>query len=337
MNYLEYLLQEAQELAESFNFDIAYEKYSKIIEAYPKNWEAFNGRADCKIDFEDYKGAIEDYFTALKLSPDNPKVHYNIGCFYLNEYEYKKGIDFISKAILLSPDAKSYLVRGNTYTELKCYHKALSDYLKALEMDQEDIITYIYIIESLYALNDYKSLKKYIQAIENKFPESDYPPRMKEFIEAPEAKKSDWINKPFSSKVYFDEKTSVTTSQYKMLKKGLIPKDDKDKWFVYFEDETLFCHRSNDGQRIYEIQFEEEGLEYVSTKIIIEGNKNIYQINEDAESSFIDLLLNIGLGCSFSDEFTMKFMVRKLLKKVTFDELEDKFGRIIFLNNHSYF
>ncbi|MFQ5430684.1 MAG: hypothetical protein ACE5E1_10275, partial [Phycisphaerae bacterium] len=45
----------------------------------------------------------------------------------------------------------------------------------------------------------------------------------------------------------------------KRIRKGLIPKQMEDKWFIYWKDDVLFFHRSWTGFCIYAVRFSVEG------------------------------------------------------------------------------
>lgn len=48
-------------------------------------------------------------------------------------------------------------------------------------------------------------------------------------------------------------------SQMSNLRLGFIPVDQNQKWFLYFEDNTLHCHRSWTGSKMFEVVFEPAG------------------------------------------------------------------------------
>lgn len=47
-----------------------------------------------------------------------------------------------------------------------------------------------------------------------------------------------------------------TPSEFDRIKRGLIPIEMEDKWFMFFEDPWLFAHRSWTGICIYAVKFE---------------------------------------------------------------------------------
>jgi len=49
---------------------------------------------------------------------------------------------------------------------------------------------------------------------------------------------------------------SFTPEEFERMKRGLIPQQMEDKWFIYFEEPWLYFHRSWTGVCIYAIRFE---------------------------------------------------------------------------------
>ncbi|MDX2245610.1 MAG: hypothetical protein SF052_02460 [Bacteroidia bacterium] len=49
-------------------------------------------------------------------------------------------------------------------------------------------------------------------------------------------------------------KKSFTPEEFNRLKNGLIPREMEDKWFIFFEDNYLYFHRSWTGFEIFRIE-----------------------------------------------------------------------------------
>lgn len=72
------------------------------------------------------------------------------------------------------------------------------------------------------------------------------------------AKKSDWKTCEMPAQTQsFQLEVNLTEEEYRTLQDGHIPQEMEDKWFSYFEDDTLYVHRSWTGSCIYIIQFAE--------------------------------------------------------------------------------
>lgn len=96
------------------------------------------------------------------------------------------------------------------------------------------------------------------------------------------AKKSDWKTRPMPKATHnISVKIEFSDSEYESLKKGLIPKQMEDKWFLYFHDNNLFCHRSWTGHCIYLGRFKRINGKNYLYEININDNKKEYKPESD--------------------------------------------------------
>ena len=97
------------------------------------------------------------------------------------------------------------------------------------------------------------------------------------------AEKTDWKNFPMSEQTeYFTIDINYDEQQLETIKKGLIPEVMEDKWFIYFEDNKLYCHRSWTGYCIFIIEFLDKSIGVTATR-----DSKIYKttgIEEDKEN-----------------------------------------------------
>lgn len=61
-----------------------------------------------------------------------------------------------------------------------------------------------------------------------------------------------------------------------LLKLGFLPREMDDKWFIYFENNTLHFHRSWTGVCIYQVFFKQEGDALRMTQAIVNRNPDQY-------------------------------------------------------------
>ena len=322
-------IPEAIALSDQGKHEEAIELLNEIIEEYPKHWRAYNCRAICKSYLQDNDGAFEDYNKALSLDPNNPKVLANIGGLFGTEKKFEKAIDYYSMAIEQNFDDALYKFRGDNYFNLKMYSEAIEDHKRFLEYDDSFTDIYYKIGVSYKLLGDNQNAKHYFDLAIKKDPGSKYSQRLKEYLDAPIAKKTDWITKPMKIKSISEVGVGVSAMKYEIIKKGYIPKDENDKWFTYFENETLFCHRASDGQCIFEVLFIEEYDEYVSKELYVEGDPQIFNIEPGAELFFLMFLIHCGISYHESDDQLKRALFSGLLEYASFDELEEMFGRIL--------
>lgn len=72
-----------------------------------------------------------------------------------------------------------------------------------------------------------------------------------------------------------------TGRQFLKLSKGLVPQPMEDKWFVYYENEWLYFHRSRTGYGIYKAKLNKETDGYSITEFWTERNHEKYKNNDD--------------------------------------------------------
>ena len=86
----------------------------------------------------EYKSAISDFTTAIKLDPDYPAAYNNRGVAYGNLGEHRSAISDYTTAIKLDPDyLVSFATRGISYYKLGEYNTAISDYTTAIRLDPD--------------------------------------------------------------------------------------------------------------------------------------------------------------------------------------------------------
>jgi hypothetical protein len=108
------------------------------------------------------------------------------------------------------------------------------------------------------------------------------------------ATKADWRIKKLPSK-----RTSIaldrrfTPHEIQHIKAGLIPAEMEDKWFVYWQDDTLFFHRSWTGFCLYVVKFVKDGECYRMRKAELNRNPRQYAETSDAkDASLISYLID---------------------------------------------
>jgi hypothetical protein len=66
---------------------------------------------------------------------------------------------------------------------------------------------------------------------------------------------SSWQRQPFTDGVPIPCSLSLTPAEFEQVKKGFVPQEMEDKWFIYYEAPYLFFHRSWTGQPVYRLRF----------------------------------------------------------------------------------
>jgi len=87
--------------------------------------------------------AVNDFTSAIKLSPSSATSYNNRGSARLVKGDSKGAIEDCTRAIELNPRyANAYNTRGNAYNRLGDFPHALENYDKAIELSPADSIVY---------------------------------------------------------------------------------------------------------------------------------------------------------------------------------------------------
>jgi hypothetical protein len=86
----------------------------------------------------------------------------------------------------------------------------------------------------------------------------------------------------------------LTLDEFQRLKRGSIPKSMDDKWFVFHEDDWVYCHRSWTGYCIYQLRFEQQGREMVVAEAWVNGEYRSDDLVRDQHAARF-LLLALAL------------------------------------------
>ncbi|MGD8758080.1 MAG: tetratricopeptide repeat protein [Deltaproteobacteria bacterium] len=140
------------------------EKYTKAIQANPKDVLAYHNRAVAYCRLGSHGQAVDDFTNAIKLDPKNAILYYNRAIAYGALGKPEQAIDDGTKAIALNTkDANAYINRGIDYIALGDGDRAVKDLNRAIEFNAQDASAYYargvayYRIESKeLALKDFK-------------------------------------------------------------------------------------------------------------------------------------------------------------------------------------
>ena len=147
----------------------AKEYYTKEIELFPKDANAYMNRGIFYSIINDNENAIIDLNKAIELEPKSTDNYNNRAEFYKIIKKYDKSLSDYQKVIELNPsDFDVYLNRGDLYLELKDFNNSLKDYNKAIELKSNSDLAYIKRGELYrYYIKDIEnSLEDYNKAIE---------------------------------------------------------------------------------------------------------------------------------------------------------------------------
>lgn len=94
------------------------------------------------------------------------------------------------------------------------------------------------------------------------------------------ATRKTWKNHSIKKPKKISISLRFTEEEFIKIRAGLIPEEMEDKWFIFFEDNWLYCHRSWTGYGMYKAQIIKEGKDYLIMEFFAERDLNLYT-NED--------------------------------------------------------
>lgn len=106
--------------------------------------------------------AIKVYYDLLKIDPNNPQVHSNLGTLLMDEGDFETALKHYDKSIELKPNNYfAYINRANYYFRINEYDNAILDAKQALEfknngVEAASLLTIIYALQG-----DEEGKKKY--------------------------------------------------------------------------------------------------------------------------------------------------------------------------------
>ena len=121
------------------------------------------------------------------------------------------------------------------------------------------------------------------------------------------AVRSDWKTAPMpEAKTTVRLDRAFDDGEMASIRRGLVPDQMEDKWFVYFEKDRLYFHRSWTGTCIYIVDFhvDQQGYRMISA----EANRDpeqYSQTNDEFDARLISYLVDVLLlrhEASYPDE-----------------------------------
>lgn len=115
--------------------DAAIADLDAAIKLKPAYHEAFNLRANMKLEKGDLEGALADYSKAIALSPKTASYYTNRAQAREKKMDAKGALADMAEVLKLRPkDERAYMNRGDFRLNAKDYPGALKDFDKALEL-----------------------------------------------------------------------------------------------------------------------------------------------------------------------------------------------------------
>lgn len=144
------------------------------------------------------------------------------------------------------------------------------------------------------------------------------------------ATKDTWKHLPIDNPKRIIIDLYLTDKQFSKLTNGLIPRQMEDKWFIYYENEWLYFHRSWTGNGMYKAKLNKETDGYSIREFWVERNQEKYK-NEDDNTDIETFSFLIARGILGID-------VRNIYSKRNIKTESDvvkgwsNFGNMLFTN-----
>ncbi len=106
----------------------------------------YMGSAQIKTEKGDFKGAAEDYVSALKIMPNSPKALVELAELQKRSGDHAAAIENLNKAVLLRGSSEDYLKRADANYAAGKNQDAMQDVEKTLSIDSK--IAWAYFIRS---------------------------------------------------------------------------------------------------------------------------------------------------------------------------------------------
>ena len=117
--------------------------YDSAIRLNPDDAKAYNNRGTAKHQLGQHFAAIADYDTAIRLNPDDAKAYNNRGVAKNDLGQHLAAIADFDIAIRLNPDlAEAYLNRGVAKDDLGQHFAAIADFDIAIRLNPDDAKAY---------------------------------------------------------------------------------------------------------------------------------------------------------------------------------------------------
>jgi len=108
------------------------------------------------------------------------------------------------------------------------------------------------------------------------------------------AKQSDWPIEPLP-----EERTTIaldrtfSSEEMEIIRRGVLPEEMEDRWFVYWQNDCLYFHRSWTGFCIFVVRFIQENACYRIVGAEVNRDKEQYDIlGDEKDKKYISELID---------------------------------------------
>jgi hypothetical protein len=106
------------------------------------------------------------------------------------------------------------------------------------------------------------------------------------------ATRDSWKTLPPGSMAPLRYQATFTQEEYATIRRGLIPVEMEDKWFVFWETDSLFFHRSWTGHCVYRAEFRPSGDRFEVAQATVTTDFEHYRRSSDRhEAALLNFLI----------------------------------------------
>jgi tetratricopeptide (TPR) repeat protein len=166
------------------DYEKAVQDFTHVIGFDSKNALAYINRANVYKQLKNKK-AFEDFATAIRLTPRDPRPYLDRADAYLSDKDYEKAVqDFDAVTRFDAKNPQPYLGRGDVYAQKKEYENAIREYSEAIRLDPKNYQAFLKRAEvfrmkgdMIKSIEDYNKSTNILRDTLNELPPGLLPPR----------------------------------------------------------------------------------------------------------------------------------------------------------------
>ena len=140
------------------DYDKAAELSEKVLKINPKNIAALQNLGNIAYCNADYQSALQYYQQIYRYNPQSYIAMINIANTYYTMEKYVLALDFAQKSLARHPSSSvANSIAGNSLYELGKYQKAIDYFLKAAEMDENNVELLSSLSDAYRSVNDWEN------------------------------------------------------------------------------------------------------------------------------------------------------------------------------------
>ena len=106
------------------------------------------------------------------------------------------------------------------------------------------------------------------------------------------AQRASWKTLPMGTMTPFPYASSFSQGQYETIRHGLVPVEMEDKWFIFWESDSLFFYRSWTGYGIYRVDFHPSADGFQVARAAVSTDVSQYRRRSDQdEAALVERLI----------------------------------------------